>query len=57
MTEDHPESKYKHPWDEYIERLKGSAATTVVEDRYSRPCGGKNGWDDFVERWHEQASL
>jgi hypothetical protein len=23
------------------------------EDRYSRPCGGKMGWDDFVERWHE----
>ena len=24
----------------------------VPEDRYSRPCGGKNGFDDFVERWH-----
>jgi len=23
------------------------------EDRYSRPCGGKGGFDDFVERWHE----
>jgi hypothetical protein len=22
-------------------------------DRYSRPCGGKGGFDDFVERWHE----
>jgi hypothetical protein len=22
-------------------------------DRYSRPCGGKNGFDDYVERWHE----
>lgn len=21
-------------------------------DRYSRPCGGKGGFDDFVERWH-----
>jgi hypothetical protein len=21
-------------------------------DRYSRPCGGKNGFDDYVERWH-----
>ena len=23
------------------------------EDRLSRPCGGKGGFDDFVERWHE----
>lgn len=22
-------------------------------NRYSRPCGGKGGFDDFVERWHE----
>jgi len=22
------------------------------EDRYSRHCGGKNGFDDYVERWH-----
>jgi len=22
-------------------------------DRYSRPCGGKDGFDDYVERWHE----
>jgi len=22
-------------------------------DRYSRPCGGKGGFDDYVERWHE----
>ena len=21
-------------------------------DRYSRPCGGKNGFDDYIERWH-----
>lgn len=21
-------------------------------DRYSRHCGGKNGFDDYVERWH-----
>lgn len=25
----------------------------IPEDRYSRPCGGKGGFDDFVERWHE----
>jgi hypothetical protein len=23
------------------------------DDRYSRPCGGAGGFDDFVERWHE----
>lgn len=23
------------------------------ENRYSRPCGGKGGFDDYVERWHE----
>lgn len=22
------------------------------KDRYSRPCGGKNGFDDYIERWH-----
>jgi len=25
----------------------------IPEDRYSRPCGGAHGFDDFVERWHE----
>lgn len=25
----------------------------IPEDRYSRPCGGSNGFDDYVERWHE----
>lgn len=25
----------------------------VPEDRFSRPCGGAGGFDDFVERWHE----
>lgn len=22
-------------------------------DRMSKHCGGKNGFDDYVERWHE----
>jgi hypothetical protein len=22
-------------------------------NRFSRPCGGKGGFDDYVERWHE----
>jgi len=25
----------------------------IPEDRYSRPCGGSHGFDDYVERWHE----
>ena len=25
----------------------------IPENRLSRPCGGANGFDDFVERWHE----
>lgn len=25
----------------------------IPQDRYSRPCGGAGGFDDFVERWHE----
>jgi hypothetical protein len=28
-------------------------ANTPPNDRYSRPCGGKGGFDDYVERWHE----
>lgn len=34
----------------------GSLETKKPNDppinRYSRPCGGKNGFDDYVERWH-----
>jgi hypothetical protein len=25
----------------------------VPDDRFSRPCGGSFGFDDFVERWTE----
>jgi hypothetical protein len=25
----------------------------VPDDRFSRPCGGSFGFDDFVERWME----
>ena len=25
----------------------------IPKDRLSRPCGGAGGFDDFVERWHE----
>ena len=27
--------------------------STPPEDRLSRPCGGPNGFDDFVERWSD----
>ena len=35
------------------DRLLKKAQYKVPEDRYSRPCGGAGGFDDFVERWHE----
>lgn len=25
----------------------------IPKNRLSRPCGGAGGFDDFVERWHE----
>ena len=37
----------------YLRRARMARATNPPEDRYSRPCGGKGGFDDFVERWHE----
>jgi len=33
--------------------LKKTKKYEVPKDRYSRPCGGAGGFDDFVERWHE----
>lgn len=33
--------------------LKKTKKYQIPEDRYSRPCGGAGGFDDFVERWHE----
>ena len=38
--------------DKYLQKAKVKQYS-VPEDRYSRPCGGKGGFDDFVERWHE----
>lgn len=35
--------------DKYLKKAK----YTIPNDRYSRPCGGANGFDDYVERWHE----
>jgi len=25
---------------------------TIPKDRYSKWCGGTDGFDDYVERWH-----
>jgi hypothetical protein len=33
--------------------LKKTKKYEIPIDRYSRPCGGAGGFDDFVERWHE----
>ena len=38
--------------DKYLNRAK-KAKNTPPEDRLSRQCGGKDGFDDYVERWHE----
>jgi len=32
--------------------VKNEKLNSPPEDRYSRPCGGKGGFDDYVERWH-----
>lgn len=31
---------------------KSKKVNIPPEDRLSRPCGGKGGFDDYVERWH-----
>ena len=38
--------------DKYLQKARAKQYS-VPEDRYSRPCGGSGGFDDFVERWHE----
>jgi len=38
---------------QYKKLKKKEELYEIPEDRYSRPCGGPNGFDDFVERWHE----
>jgi len=37
--------------DPAADRLLEKAAKYGTE-RYSRWCGGKGGWDDYLERWH-----
>ena len=38
--------------DKYLQKARAKKYSTP-EDRYSRPCGGSGGFDDFVERMHE----
>jgi hypothetical protein len=35
------------------EKLLNRSKHSTPPDRYSKWCGGKGGFDDFVERWHE----
>jgi len=37
--------------DKYLQKVEKKQCS-VPKDRYSRPCGGAGGFDDFVERWH-----
>jgi|LauGreDrversion4_2_1035121.scaffolds.fasta_scaffold00007_115 hypothetical protein len=39
--------------DLYIQRYRKNMITSPPPDRFSRPCGGMGGFDDYVERWHE----
>lgn len=38
--------------DKYLQKARIKQYYETPEDRYSRPCGGAGGFDDFVERWH-----
>ena len=37
----------------WLKKHAKSKYSTPPEDRLSRPCGGSNGFDDFVERWSD----
>jgi|TARA_B100000085_G_C18177907_1_gene364346 hypothetical protein len=36
--------------DKYLNKVKTNKPPS---NRLSRPCGGKGGFDDYVERWHQ----
>lgn len=38
--------------DKYLRQAQKRKYDTPPEDRYSRWCGGKHGFDDFAERLH-----
>ena len=40
-------------WLKMHENNKKKEKMTLPEDRLSRQCGGRGGFDDFVERWTE----
>ncbi|QPB08286.1 hypothetical protein [Synechococcus phage S-H9-2] len=37
----------------WLKKHRKNKYSTPPEDRMSRPCGGQNGFDDFVERWSD----
>lgn len=37
---------------DYVPENKQIKKNIPPTDRLSRPCGGKGGFDDYVERWH-----
>jgi hypothetical protein len=37
--------------DKYLQNIS-KKTNEPPNNRYSRPCGGKGGFDDYVERWH-----
>ena len=37
---------------DYYLKMARKKLSEPPKDRYSRPCGGKGGFDDYVERWH-----
>jgi hypothetical protein len=38
--------------DRYLQKAKAKQYS-IPENRYSRPCGGRGGWDDYCERMGE----
>lgn len=38
--------------DKYLQRAKRKTNEPPA-NRMTRPCGGRGGFDDYVERWHE----
>ena len=38
--------------DLYLRKARVNQYKKVPDYRYSRPCGGQGGFDDYVERWH-----
>lgn len=51
-TEPYPDEMFDYAELQEKKRREG-LIVPPPEDRYSRPCGGKDGFDDFMERCHE----